>query len=924
MFRAKPLSCRLLAAMAFALLLWDCAAASALPQTVQLKANWTLASANKAGASGDRISASGYIPKGWYPVRQVPATVLEILQEDGVYPNLYYGENLLTTVPPDLYKQDWWYRTSFTAPARGKAYWLEFPGINYRAEIWLNGKRIADSKQVVGMYAATELNVTGAIIPGRRNTLAVKVTPERAIQDINGVELGDSWFDWLNGKYLGSRLPPGKNGIPTSFVSDRNAGIWKPVTLRVTGAVRISHPAVTTTLPLPKTDSANLTVFGILENGSPRPVRGLLLGRISRPGKPVVEFQQPVSLASRESREITFTPERFKQLAVNNPDLWWPYTMGQPNLYNLELTFQEEDGQKANNQTVSDRQAIRFGIRTVAQHRDQDARFPEIGKGGNFYLQVNGKDFPVRGAVYTPDLLFRDDPAREAAILGYVKDLGLNMLRWESKISSEHIVELADEAGIPLMVGWMCCNQWEKWDQWSAEDQAVARKSLRSQISMLRSHAAMFVWANGSDGLPPAPVLQDYHGILKDLHWQDAIVDTVSSFAKDRAGNRLWSGIIMEGPYSWRPPSYWNSGLYPPTRGASAEQGDNEIIPPYESLKKFIPPDKLWPINETWYFHAGSSDGNNSLRTIQRVVAQRYGAAHNAEEFAAKAQLAHYENARAQFEDFAANGWADHKMTIYWMLNNHWPSFFGHIFDYYLKPGGAYFGAKMGLRPLSVMFDNYARDKSQGNIRVVNQTLQDRRGLQVRVRVYDLEGKPVFDQRGKVDVSAQGVARALTLPAMKDVTPVYFVRCELFDAGGVRIVDNVYWQSTDPDRVGPRINDKALTLTQEHWADFTSLQAMTKVPLEVKGTLRKSPAGSEAVVSLHNPSSHLAFFVRVEITGGKDGNEILPVTYDNNYVTVFPGETVSVRGNFSSPDRAAKPWIRVEGTNAPRELVSIQ
>ena len=325
-----------------------------------------------------------------------------------------------------------------------------------------------------------------------------------------------------------------------------------------------------------------------------------------------------MTLAAHESREVSFTPENFPQLAIGNPDLWWPYTMGQPNLYGLELNFVEDGGQE-----VSDRQSIRFGIRTITQHRDKDEQFPDLGKGGNFYLQVNGKDFLARGAVYTPDLLYRYDPDREQAIVRYVKDLGLNMLRWESKISSEHIVELADEAGVPVMMGWMCCNQWEKWGQWSAEDQTVARASLRSQILMLRSHPAAFIWANGSDGLPPKPVLQDYHRILSDLHWQNAVVDTVSSFAKDGAGGRIWSGIIMEGPYSWRPPSYWFSGLYPPTRGASAEQGDNEEIPPYESLKKFIPPDKLWPINDTWYFHAGSSEGNNSLRNIQRVIEQR-------------------------------------------------------------------------------------------------------------------------------------------------------------------------------------------------------------------------------------------------------------------------------------------------------------
>lgn len=379
MFRAKPRAHGLFAALAFAVLPWNWAAASASPETMQLKAGWALASADQAKDPGTIISQARYSTKGWYPIRQVPATVLQILQEDGVYPNLYYGKNLLTAVPQDLYKQDWWYRTTFKAPARGKAYWLEFPGINYRAEIWLNGKRIADSSHVVGMYVATELNVTSAILPGQINILAVKVTPERAIQDVNGVELGDSWFDWLNGKYLGSRLPPSRNGIPTSFVSDRNAGIWKPVTLRVTGPVRISHPSVTTAIPLPKTDSATLTVFGILENGSSHPVRGRLLGQISRPGKPVVRFEQPVTLQARESREVTFTPERFRQLTISNPDLWWPYTMGQPNLYNLDLKFRAEDGRE-----VSDRQSIRFGIRVVTQHRDKDEKFPEIGKAATF------------------------------------------------------------------------------------------------------------------------------------------------------------------------------------------------------------------------------------------------------------------------------------------------------------------------------------------------------------------------------------------------------------------------------------------------------------------------------------------------------------------------------------------------------------
>ena len=238
-------------------------------------------------------------------------------------------------------------------------------------------------------------------------------------------------------------------------------------------------------------------------------------------------------------------------------------------------------------------------------------------------------------------------------------------------------------------------------------------------------------------------VLAKYHEILADSHWQNATVDTVSSLARDAEGERDWDGIHMAGPYSWRPPGYWFSGRYGATRGSTAEQGDNEHIPPFASLKKFIPPDKLWPINDTWYFHAGSNPKNATLNSIKRAVDRRYGPSDDAEEFTRKAQLAHYESTRAQFEVFAANGWASHKMTIYWMLNSHWPSFFGNIFDYYLRPGGAYYGAKKGPSAAvgGVRLLCHRRSHARRTSRLVNQTPDDRSDLRVRVRVYDLQGR---------------------------------------------------------------------------------------------------------------------------------------------------------------------------------------
>ena len=917
----KPVTARVVAIVAVITLVL-CAgdfrsAPPASPQPTQdvvLADGWRLSSGKTVTAGGAALSSTGFDDSTWVPVRRMPATVLGILQDAGVYPDLYYGRNLLTEVPQDLYRQDWWYRTTFTAPAGLRTYRLDFPGINYRADVWLNGHRIADSRRVVGMYNAHDLDVTARIIPAGPNTLAVRVIPERALQDVDGVELADSWYDWINWRYLGYQ-GPGKNPANgNSFVPDRNAGIFKPVTLRAFGPVDIGPSTVNSELALPDAGTARLTVHSSVRNETGEPVRGVLRATITRPGTPTLTVAQPVALGPREHRDVTFTPEDFSPLVVTDPDLWWPYTMGDPALYDLRLDFSQRG-------RVSTTRSLRFGIRTVTQGRD-DAGRPD---GGDFYLRVNGRDLPIRGATYTPDLLYSYDPDRDAAILHYVKDLGLNMLRLESKIASERFVEMADEMGIPLMYGWMCCNQWERWQQWDAEDRRVAEESMRSQIEMLAPHASVFVWANGSDGRPPEAVRSGYRRILQESHWQNATVDTVSAFARSADGSPLWDGIQMSGPYSWRPPAYWFAGRYPATRGASAEQGDNEHIPPFASLRKFIPPDKLWPINDTWYFHAGSNQQNSTLTNVRRVVDRRYGLSSSAEMFTAKAQLAHYENIRAQFESFAAGGWDSHKMTIYWMLNSHWPSFFGNIFDYYLRPGGAYFGAKKGLRPLSVVFDSYATgDRKQAKVSVVNQTGEVHEDLRVRVRIYDLGGRLRDDRTADgIDVASGGAVAALTLPPGPPDSPVFFVRCELLDPGGSLLADNVYWQSQTADDVGPPSNDSAFDSRQISWADMTALAVMPKAALDVSAG---RDADGAVTVRLRNPTARIAFFERAELlpAGAPErADEILPVTYDDNYVTVFPGETVEVRGRVL-PGGPAPEWVRVTGHNSTPVLVPVR
>lgn len=890
---------------------------NASPNLVELAEGWRLTSADQVTTDDAAVSSPTFDISQWYEVRHMPATVLEILQDAGVYKDLYYGMNLVT--PGDLWKKDWWYRTTFTPPAGREVYSLIFKGINYRADIWLNGQLITDKSQAVGMYNKFEFDVSKVIQPGKDNILAVKITPERAIPRLvpghpirieGSVELGDTWLDWLNWKYIGVHDPA--TGWGFSFPPDRNAGVWKSVYLSATGPVSIRNPYVATDLPLPATTPASLTVYCDLTNHSSQPVSGVLTGEITRDGRPTIRFEQPVSLFRNEVKEVSFGPDAFPELLVVDPELWWPYRWGPANLYHLQLQFKVKD-------EVADAQGIEFGIRKITQHRDNDTSFPAIGAGGNFYLQVNGKDYLIRGAAYTPDVLFKNDPTRDAAIMLYSKDLGLNLLRWELKIADDTMIDRADREGMPVMLGWMCCGQWELWNLWSAEDHWVARASLRARIRELRSHPSVVLWANGSDGLPPDPVLNDYHSILRELHWQNAVVDTVSHV------NRTWSGIHMAGPYVWHPPSYWFSEKYGPARGSSAEEGDNEVIPPLESLKKFIPADKLWPINETWYFHAGANEGNATLENAKKVMDTRYGPSSSAEEFSKKAQLAAYEDSRAKYEAYATH-WSNRKMTINWMLNNHWPSFFGHLFDYYFKQGGGYFGAKKGLQPVSVVWDYYATgDRSQAHLYAVNQQSRPLSNVSVSVRFYSLDGTQKHIAEAKnLNVPADSSIDALQVARVPGAGPVYFVRCQMTDGAGRVLAENVYWESSTGDDVGPASNDVQFQVKWAQLADMTALNTMPSARVALTGTYEEVSGETHAHISISNHSKHVAFFLRAEISADAGSSEVLPIRYDDNYITVFPNESRTIEARVDTSLLAShKPVVRLEGYDVPSQVVPL-
>src|SRR5256884_955683 len=498
---------------------------SALPVRVYLHKNWQIQSSCEVKASGEQISLAGFDAKGWHTAG-VPATVVGALVADKTYPDVNYGPHL-KALPGMNYSDkqlcanqemphgspfrcSWWYRTEFTLPAgeAKKTEWLNFLGINYRANIWINGHKVEDASDIAGTYRTYEFNVSKFLKPGKANALAIEVfAPGKA-------DLGITWVDW-------NPTPP-----------DKDMGIWKEVFLRSSGDVAVRNPFVDSRRDA-EYKTAELTISGEVRNVSNEPVKGVLRAELD--GR---ELKQPVELAGGESRIVKFTPQKFSKLKLRHPKLWWPYQMGIPHLYAAKLLF--EIGKQ-----VSDTASVTFGIREVTS---------ELTEKGYRLFKVNGRKVLIRGAAWAPDLLFRWSSEKLDADLAYVLDMGMNTIRLEGRLHRDEFFEKTDHLGILVMPGWTCCDAWERWKNWNGDQNRVAAASLRDQITRLRNHPSVFVWLNGSDNPPPAEVESVYLNIEKDLEWPNPIV---SSASEQKAAVSGASGVKMTGPYEYVPPVYW-------------------------------------------------------------------------------------------------------------------------------------------------------------------------------------------------------------------------------------------------------------------------------------------------------------------------------------------------------------------------------
>jgi len=870
-----------------------------------LREGWLIRSSAEIDSRGESISRPGFDTKGWIAA-SVPSTVLAALVESGRYPDPYTGMNL-KTVPREPFLSPWWYRTEFvlSAAEAEKTVLLEFDGINYAADIWLNGRQIATADQARGAFRRFQFDVSDAVMPGT-NVLAVEVVPPKPGDFTIG------FVDWN---------PP---------APDRNMGLFRPVRLRLCDGISLENPFVRTDLNLDTRAEARLTVSVDVVNHSDRPIQGVLEGSIEG-----IRISQDVHLEPREAKTAVFSAEEHSQLHVINPHIWWPHDLGRPELYLLNLRFVIDSH-------VSDRTSVRFGVREVA-----DYRTPEGHRG----FRINGREVLIRGAGWTDDLLLADTPQSIEAELQYVRHMNLNGIRCEGIWGKDStLYDLCDEYGVLVMAGWSC--HWEH-EQYlgkpvderyggvtTPEDIELVSQSWRDQLLWLRNHPSIFVWAVASDKLPAPELERKYIDTFRACDpTRPYLASTGGVGSEQRIICREdltsevsgGSGVKMLGPYDHTPPVYWytdtrRGGAY----GFNTETSPGAVVPTLESIRKMIPPDHLWPVDEYWDFHCGRNEFN-SLDRYREAIAKRYGDSDSVEEFTRKAQTLNYELLRPMFEAFRVNrGRATG--IIQWMLNAAWPKMYWQLYDWYLIPTGAFYGVKKACEPLQLIYHYgnhgiylvndspvgcamhtfpYGDDKRRDQTEKV--CMAHPTNPKADVRIYDIESRLILAARLPLDAEGGTAQRIFKLPRLDRVSKTYFLSLRLVDTNNAELAGNFYWLSTQPDVLDyqAKVEPWEYYTPSKGYADLTMLNHLPPAQVDVAYDLGAN--GKDVRVELANRSDRIALFLELLLLDPRTHEPVVPVFWQDNYVSLLPNETRVLVATI--PEHVEKPALTVRGWN---------
>ncbi len=858
-----------------------------------LKSGWKIQSSEKlAGIEDKSLSENGFDVSGWYE-GVVPGTVMGALTDSKVFEDPTFGINM-KNVDRTLFQQPWWYRTTFSLAANDlqKNISLRFDGINYRADLWINGQKVESMNNFAGTYKIFTFNINNYIKEGE-NTLALKVQ-----QHADG-EYSIGFVDW--------------NPLPV----DRNMGIFREVFLEIDHGVKIRSPFIYAKVDTVSKSAADLYVQAEIVNSTDKPVEGIFSLDYE-----VGKLEQKVTIDANDTLSVRLSPADFNQLSVKNVELWWPNGMGKPSLYKMKAGF------KVGNK-IYDSVEKKYGIREIRsylnEHKDRT-------------FEINGKFVLLKGGGWADDIFLRDTRKSVEAQMRYIHHMGLNSIRCEGFWGKdENLYDLCDEYGVLVMIGWNCHWEWEEYllkpthekygGAVTPEDIQLMADSWKDQMLWLRNHPSIYVWMLGSDKLPHPDLEMKYIELFEKYDPSRSYITSAGGAGTENnnivAEVPLISdisgptGMKMLGPYAWTPPHYWFTdtmlgGAY----GFNTETCPGATIAPLASLKKMMPEKAIWPIDKTyWEYHTGRNEFTSLDRDIT-AINERYGKSSDIEEFVHKAQVNNYEIMRPQFEAFIAH---KPKSTglVQWQLNSAWPKLIWQLYDTYLQPNGSFYGVKKACAPLHAIY-RYGFD----DIYLANEDLNDAKNLTVKIRVFDINSKEIFADEWKGEIPSNISKFIYKMPEIKNLTPVYFLDLRIVNEAGQEVDNNFYWLSTKKDVLDYEGSKKLpwpyYTPTKS-FADYKALDKLPKIKLEYDYQYGKDDQFGIVTLKVKNPTETLAFFNFFDVIDSQTSQPVLPIYWNDNYVSLLPGEERTYEAKFFLTDmKGEKPVIEIRGWNVEK------
>lgn len=895
-----------------------------------LRTRWKLTPAPAVDAPGARISEAGYADRTWMQAT-VPGTVLTSMIDRGLYPDPDFGLNNLA-IPESLNKQDYWYRIEFATPreSAGRQAALNFLGINYAAEVWLNGKRLGD---VRGAFIRGNFDVSPLLRKDGLNALAVRISPpphpgipqEQSVKGGPGENGGAMCLDGPT--FVATE---GWDWIPA--VRDRNSGIWQDVVLSLSGTLEFGDPRVITRLPLPDTNSADVSIEVPIHNASAGQVEARLHATFEGVSIVKVIRAQPGDSVAK------LDPTEFTELHLLKPRLWWPNGYGKPELYHLKLSL--EAAEPASASAELDHKEVAFGVREVTYelslfdhtgHLLRKEVDPTVARGdGSQVLDVSHRGLrqtaeywapsltlagersravtPVNDQAGFTDLVLKVNGVRIAARGGnwgmddsrkrvsrehlepffrLHREANVNIIRnWVGQNTEETFYELADEYG---MMVWN--DFWASTQDYNVEpaDVPLFLANARDVVKRFRNHPSIVVWCGRNEGVPQ-PILNE--GLIDVFREEDG------TRYYTPGSNRI--DLRNSGPYLYQDPALYYTTL---DKGFSVELGISSLST-LESLRASIAPPDQWPISDAWAYHDWHQSGNGDVHPMVQHLEEEFGAAVDLPDFERKAQMLNYVDHRAIFEGFNQHLFAPNSGRLLWMTQPAWPSNEWQILSSDYDTQASFYGVKKACEPLHLQLD-----LSDYTVTGINTTGDAAHGLHATATVFDLAGRQLSTREVPLDLPSNKAVPLfpLDLNALFPAEKTVLVLLQMTDSNGAVVSRNVYWLAG-----------------QE--SGYRKLAAMP--PAQVTATVVGHDIEGESAleVTLHNTGTTPALATKVTLLNASTNLRILPAYYSDNYVSLLPGETLhlTVRYPQSAPGtRRVVPALGLRGWNLPTTSVKV-